>query len=50
LVRKWLTKAIATRGDRNWVTRVTSELVHPVRAVRSREDYLKIAVAGGALL
>ena len=50
LVRKWLTKAISTRGDRTWAARVTSEVVYPTRAIRSREDYLKVAVAGGALL
>jgi len=50
LVRKWLTKGISTRGDRNWTTRVVAELGHPTRAVRSREDYLKVAIAGGALL
>ena len=50
LARKWLKKASATRGDRNWFTRVAAELTHPTRAIRSREDYLKVAVAGGALL
>jgi hypothetical protein len=50
LVRKWLTKASSTRGDRTWAARLTSEVVHPTRAIRSREDYLKVAVAGGALL
>lgn len=50
LVRKWLKKGMATRGERTWAARAAAELFGPSRAVRSREDYLKVAVAGGALL
>jgi len=49
-VRRWFTRGVSTRGDRDWTARVVQELISPVGVARAREEFIRGALFNRALL
>jgi len=49
-VRRWFTRGVSTRGDRNWTTRVVHELITPTGVARARDEFIRASLFNRALL